>query len=230
MPVVVQGRLAREEGQLVCDVTTLKVLPNDLDRLDQAIAALSAKDFENRKAWAAWAEARGKAFKDNVLIQRARVARGRGSATGGRAKAGHGRCPEGMARPGRGGTTAEHRRARAFGPGPQGVAGQLAAASKSDCSRRSFRHRTLLSRGGQGSSIRPDRPGPLEAGVHERPAAPLTAPRPPTSAGRSTAGSGPTPSPSCWKLKPPYDPARRSRWPRGPRRNFLTGRSSQRSF
>jgi len=71
MPVVLQGRLARDQDQLVCAVATLKVLPNDLDRLDQAIAALSARDFENRKAWAAWAEARGKAFKDNALIQRA---------------------------------------------------------------------------------------------------------------------------------------------------------------
>jgi len=72
MPVVVQGRLTRDQDQLVCDVVTLKVLPNDLDRLDQAISALPARDFENRKAWAAWAEARGKAFKENALIQRAR--------------------------------------------------------------------------------------------------------------------------------------------------------------
>ncbi len=72
MPVVVQGRLVRDRDQLVCEVTGLRVLPNDLDRLDQAIGTLPAKDFENRKAWAAWAEARGKAFKDKALIQRAR--------------------------------------------------------------------------------------------------------------------------------------------------------------
>ena len=72
MPVFVQGRLARDGDQLVCDVSSLKMLPNDLDRLDQAIAALPARDFENRKAWAAWAAARGKDFKDNTLIQRAR--------------------------------------------------------------------------------------------------------------------------------------------------------------
>src|SRR5271166_2747480 len=71
-PVIVQGRLARDQDQLVCDVVTLKVLPNDMDRLDQAISALPARDFENRKAWAAWAEARGKAFNENALIQRAR--------------------------------------------------------------------------------------------------------------------------------------------------------------
>jgi tetratricopeptide (TPR) repeat protein len=74
MPVIVQGQLVREGGELVCDVTSLKVLPNDLDRLEQAVAALSATDFENRKAWGAWAERRGKSFKpeDRPLVQRAR--------------------------------------------------------------------------------------------------------------------------------------------------------------
>jgi len=74
MPVLVDAKLIREGGQLVCDVIFLKVLPNDLERLDQAIAALSATDFENRKAWAAWAERRARAFKpeDKPLLQRAR--------------------------------------------------------------------------------------------------------------------------------------------------------------
>ena len=79
MPVVVEGRLIRDGGQLVCDVESLKVMPNDLERLDQAIAALPAKDFENRKAWAAWAEKRGKSFKpeDKSLIQRGSIDPGR---------------------------------------------------------------------------------------------------------------------------------------------------------
>ena len=74
MPVIVQGKLIRDGGQLACEVTALKVLPSDLERLDQAIAALPASDFANRKAWAAWAERRGKSFKpeDKPLIQRAR--------------------------------------------------------------------------------------------------------------------------------------------------------------
>jgi hypothetical protein len=72
MPVIVQGRLSRDQDQLVCDVVTLKIMPSDLDRLDQAINSLPARDIENRKAWVAWAEARGKAFKENALIQRAR--------------------------------------------------------------------------------------------------------------------------------------------------------------
>ena len=75
MPVVVEGKLGREEGELICEVTSLKVMPNDVDRLDQAVAALPAKDFENRKAWGVWAENRGKSFKpeDKVLIQRGKA-------------------------------------------------------------------------------------------------------------------------------------------------------------
>lgn len=74
MPVIVQGKLIREGGQIVCEVTSLKVLPNDVDRLDQAITALPATDFESRKAWADWAERRARAFKpeDRALLQRAR--------------------------------------------------------------------------------------------------------------------------------------------------------------
>lgn len=72
MPVLVQGRLVREAGQIFCDVTTLKTLPSDIERLDKAVSELGAKDFQNRKSWAEWAEQRGKAFKDNALLQRAR--------------------------------------------------------------------------------------------------------------------------------------------------------------
>ncbi len=69
MPVLVQGRLGREAGKLVCDVTALKTLPSDLERLDKAVSELGAKDFQSRKSWAAWAEKRGKAFKDGRLLQ-----------------------------------------------------------------------------------------------------------------------------------------------------------------
>jgi hypothetical protein len=70
--VLVQGRLGREGRQLVCDVTAIRNLPRDTERVDQAVAALSARDFENRKVWAGWAEKRGKEFKDGGLLQRAR--------------------------------------------------------------------------------------------------------------------------------------------------------------
>ncbi|MFO0893040.1 MAG: hypothetical protein U0790_28375 [Isosphaeraceae bacterium] len=70
-PIVVQGRLRRDADQLVCDVVSLRIVPNDLDRLNQAISALPARDFETRKAWAAWAEKRGRDFKEPALTQRA---------------------------------------------------------------------------------------------------------------------------------------------------------------
>jgi hypothetical protein len=75
VPVMVRGKLGLEGGRLVCEVEALKTLPEDLDRLNQEIAALTAKDFEKRKTWAAWAEKRGKSFKpeDRTLIQRARA-------------------------------------------------------------------------------------------------------------------------------------------------------------
>jgi hypothetical protein len=72
-PVLVQGQLKMHEGQLVCDVSRLEVLPGDLDRLDRAIADLAATDFASRKAWAAWAMHRGKAFRDSALLEQARV-------------------------------------------------------------------------------------------------------------------------------------------------------------
>jgi hypothetical protein len=72
-PVLVQGQLKEHEGELVCDVSRLEVLPGDLDRLDRAIADLAATDFASRKAWAAWATQRGKAYKDHALLQRARA-------------------------------------------------------------------------------------------------------------------------------------------------------------
>ena len=72
-PVMVQGQLQHDEGQVVCDVSRLEVLPGDLDRLDRAVADLAATDFASRKAWAAWANLRGKAFRDSALLERARA-------------------------------------------------------------------------------------------------------------------------------------------------------------
>ena len=74
--VVVRGVLAREEGRLVCQVSELKSVSGDLDRLERGLASLSPKDFETRKAWALWAERRASAFKDQPLLERAKVIEG----------------------------------------------------------------------------------------------------------------------------------------------------------
>jgi tetratricopeptide (TPR) repeat protein len=71
-PVIVTGRLARNDGQLVCDVIDVQVLPPDLERLDREVTALGTRDFEGRKRWAAWAERRGNELKDRALLQRSR--------------------------------------------------------------------------------------------------------------------------------------------------------------
>ncbi|WP_165220278.1 hypothetical protein [Aquisphaera insulae] len=72
MPVIAVGRLAREGDQLVMDVSSLAVQLSDLERLEKGVSALPPGDFENRKAWAAWAEKRGAEFKDAALSEKAR--------------------------------------------------------------------------------------------------------------------------------------------------------------
>jgi hypothetical protein len=70
-PLIVQGRLRRDGEQLICDVIAVKAVPDDLARIDQAIAALTPRDFASRKAWAAWADRRGRELRDPALIKRA---------------------------------------------------------------------------------------------------------------------------------------------------------------
>jgi hypothetical protein len=71
--VIVRGVLKRDGSRLICAVTGISVVPSDRDRLDRAVAELAPKDFESRSAWAAWAERRGRDFKDNGLLKRARA-------------------------------------------------------------------------------------------------------------------------------------------------------------
>lgn len=74
-PVIVQGLLRREDGQLMVDVHGLRVMPDDPVRLDQGVRTLAPRDVEGRKAWAAWAEKRSKEYgdQDGALIQRAKA-------------------------------------------------------------------------------------------------------------------------------------------------------------
>jgi hypothetical protein len=74
--VVVRGVLAREEGRLVCQVSELKPVSSDMDRLERGLASLTPKDFETRKAWALWALRRASDFKDQALLNRAKALEG----------------------------------------------------------------------------------------------------------------------------------------------------------
>ena len=68
----VSGTLQREGDLWYCDVDSLELFPSDLKRLNQAMSALTPRDFEGRTAWAGWAEQRGRAFKDQALLDRSK--------------------------------------------------------------------------------------------------------------------------------------------------------------
>ena len=70
--VIVHGVLRRDGGGFRCEVTKVELQSADLDRLNHAVATLPRSDFENRNGWARWGERRGEAFKDDVLLNRAR--------------------------------------------------------------------------------------------------------------------------------------------------------------
>ena len=69
---LVQGVLRRDGTHLVCDVSELKAVASDLDRLENGVNALGAKDAATRKQWALWAERRARDFKNDALMKRAR--------------------------------------------------------------------------------------------------------------------------------------------------------------
>jgi hypothetical protein len=53
-------------------VTELTPVPTDLDRLENGVKLLAAKDSATRKQWAVWAERRARDFKNDALMRRAR--------------------------------------------------------------------------------------------------------------------------------------------------------------
>ena len=70
--VLVTGILRRDGSRVVCDVSELKSVASDLDRLETGVKGLGAKDFQTRKDWAIWAERRARDYKTDTLLQRAR--------------------------------------------------------------------------------------------------------------------------------------------------------------
>ena len=47
---LVRGVLKRDGSRLVCEVTELKPVAGDLERLERGLSSLAAKDFETRKS------------------------------------------------------------------------------------------------------------------------------------------------------------------------------------
>jgi tetratricopeptide (TPR) repeat protein len=72
--VIVRGILKREGSRLICEVTSLQVVPADLERLERGLAILGPRDYATRKAWARWAERRASDFgeENGPLMKRAR--------------------------------------------------------------------------------------------------------------------------------------------------------------
>ena len=61
--VKVRGILRRENGRTFVEVTSLDLLPSDLDRFNRGIALSTKTDIDTRMSWVRWAENRIKAFK-----------------------------------------------------------------------------------------------------------------------------------------------------------------------
>ena len=66
----VMGTLKLDEGRLVFEVLAIEMLPADLTRLDREIVRLRPDDFAAKRAWALWAERRGKELNDPKLEAR----------------------------------------------------------------------------------------------------------------------------------------------------------------
>ena len=66
----VRGTLRTEEGRLFFDVSAIELLPPDIDRLEKEVARLKPEEFPKKRAWALWAERRGKELNDIKLEAR----------------------------------------------------------------------------------------------------------------------------------------------------------------
>jgi len=74
--VKVRGVLRHDAARWRVEVNAWEALPNDLDRLNRAVALLAKSDVEGRTAWARWGEVRGREFEDEALLTRAREVQG----------------------------------------------------------------------------------------------------------------------------------------------------------
>ena len=89
-------------------------LPATSMRLERGLSSLSGKDFETRKAWAAWAERRARDFKDEALLEACPDPGGRSVANRGRHQAAGRRCAARVAGDGPERPPPPHRRARSL--------------------------------------------------------------------------------------------------------------------
>jgi hypothetical protein len=72
----VEGTLKRVDDRLVVEVSDIKLLRNDLDRLDLELKQLRPRDWQGQRTWALWAQRRGKELNDPKLEARGVVLEG----------------------------------------------------------------------------------------------------------------------------------------------------------
>lgn len=75
----VRGLLRRDGEATVVDVSRLDLLPDDLERVEQAVAPLPPDAFEERARWGRWARDRAESYKDDTIgaeLNRRLAARG----------------------------------------------------------------------------------------------------------------------------------------------------------
>ncbi|MEJ7637433.1 MAG: hypothetical protein WKF75_05425 [Singulisphaera sp.] len=75
--VRVRGILRHEGNRWACDVSGLELFPADRERFDRGVSELPPGDAEGRRAWARWAERRGREFGDAELKERAQLLEGK---------------------------------------------------------------------------------------------------------------------------------------------------------
>lgn len=64
---VARGTLRQVDGRLICEVLSLDLQPNDVDRLNHELNRIRPDDFAARRNWALWAERRGHDLNDPKL-------------------------------------------------------------------------------------------------------------------------------------------------------------------
>ena len=74
--VQARGVLSKEGNRISMDVSSLKLLADDRDRLEKGLELLPAAEMANRRAWAHWAAKRAAFYKDGALEARAKEIEG----------------------------------------------------------------------------------------------------------------------------------------------------------
>ncbi len=69
-----EGVLHKEGDRLVMEVESLKLLPDDQDRLSRALSAIPQEDYQDQLAWTNWALHRANLYDDPALAAQARKA------------------------------------------------------------------------------------------------------------------------------------------------------------